>query len=434
MTVNAAAERAVLGAVMLGRGILRGLEWDPLRMAVDAGCTSELFAEPRNRMLWDVAVWLDDKGEPVDVVTISTRLAHLHQIDAAGGFLYLSALAGDCPCAADVRSYVEALRDALTLRAALEHAQAIREATNEPGADLGALVAKIEAGAGRIGQVHAGADEVEPINIAGLISDVAEEEARRDEGLDAPLPLMAGIESVDHVCTTWGLRGHRAGLAGRPSMGKTLLALQILIHIALVHGPVAFVSRESPVKAIARRIFRMERARGGLMGATRLQNQLDGKFFIIGPSDARTIIDARTTLRKLHSKTPLRAIGADYLQKFDKHTDRGREDLDLGEISSVWADLVEEMDCFGLMLAQLNRKLTDRTDKAPQLSDIRECGAFEQDCDSMLMIHRPGYFTGDTNNKEAIAFVRKQRDGGVGKAALLFSPGHWFESGEIGRW
>lgn len=420
---NAIAERAVLGAVMLGRAV-------SLRQARDAGCAAGLFADPRHRLYWSVFVDLDDAGEQIDPVTVSSMLIRRHQLEQAGGFPYLSALAGDCPCAANVASYVRALRDAVTLRTASAHARTLLEAANAPGADLGALLATMSKGVEEVERTSAVPTRGGFVNVAELMAEVAEEERQRAEGSLKPVPAMTPLSSLNNILTTWGQPGHRAGIAARPSMGKTLLALQICIFTALNRGRTAFISRESPPKAIVRRIWKMESAQGGRMQAQRMLSRLDGRLFIIGPQDAKTIIDARSALRDEHARSPFVCVAADYLQKFDKHTDRGREDLDLGEISAVWADLIEELDCLGIMLAQLNRKVTDRTDKAPQLSDIRECGAFEQDCDSMLMLHRPGYYTGNEGDRTASGFVRKHRDGAVGRADMEFVPGQWFRDAQ----
>jgi replicative DNA helicase len=413
-----AAERAILGAVLLAPPVFRSLAAD--------GVVAAWFSDPQHRLIWSAYAAV----EAVDVVTVSSHLHAIGALQHAGGFPYLSGLAGAVPSVSNVGSYVATVRDSYRRRYAAERAREVLEAV-ERGDSLDEIKPLVEAV--RVPDDGTAAD-VGFASIADYLVEAAREDAAREEGHIDALPPMTGLPNLDKILDTWAVPGHRAAIAGRPSMGKTLMCLQVLMHIARTRGPVAFVSRESPVKAIARRIHKIERTHGGWGRATQTVEDMDGRFFIIGPSDARTILDAREQIRRLNDTTPLACIAGDYLQIFDKHTARGREDLDLAEISRVWADLVEEIGTLGIMLAQLNRQVSGRTDKEPQLTDIRECGAFEQDCDSIVMLHRPSYYTGDPD-PTAWAYVRKHRDGAVGRAKMTFTPGRWFENAEESlRW
>lgn len=415
-----AAERAILGAVLLNPPTFRELAAD--------GVVAGWFADPQHRLIWSAYAAVAGAAD-VDVVTVSSHLHKIGALNHAGGFPYLSGLSSAVPSIANIRAYVATVRDDYRRRYARDRAQEVLEAV-ERGESLEALGPLVEA----VRLPGDGAAQGGFTNIAGHLVAASNEDAMREDGHIEALPPMTGLPNLDKLLDTWAVPGHRGAIAGRPSMGKTLLALQVLMHIARTRGPVAFVSRESPVKAIARRIHKIERAHGGWGRSTQTTEDLDGRFFIIGPSEARTITDARDQLRRLNDKTPLSCIAGDYLQIFDKHTARGREDLDLAEISRVWADLVEEFGTLGIMLAQLNRQVSGRTDKEPQLTDIRECGAFEQDCDSIVMLHRPSYYTGDAD-PTAWAYVRKHRDGAVGRAKMTFTPGRWFENAEESlRW
>jgi replicative DNA helicase len=418
------AEQSLLGGLMLDHQ-----SWDKI-----ADVVSETdFYRKDHRLIFSAIASLAEDANPCDVVTVSECLDNRGELDAAGGLEYLASLANETPGAANARSYAKILRERSMLRSLIS---AGNEISGAAFTSDGRTAAEI-------------VDEAER-----LVFEIAESGSRGRSGFKALKHILPeAVDRIDVLHQSDGditgissgytefdklTAGLQAGdliiIAGRPSMGKTTLAVNIAENAAIgSQVPTAIFSMEMPSQQLA---FRMISSLGRVDQThlrtgrfpdedwsrinTAVQLMSEAPIFIDDtPSLSPTEIRARA--RRLQREHGLGLIVIDYLQLMAVPGNKENRATEISEISRSLKALAKELSLPVIALSQLNRSVEQRPDKRPVMSDLRESGAIEQDADMIVFIYREEVYNQDTPRKGiADIAIAKQRNGPIGDFPLTF--------------
>jgi replicative DNA helicase len=418
------AEQSLLGGLMLDQRA-----WDQIADVVTA---SDLYRAD-HRLIFGAIGALVERNLPPDAVTVSEHLQRLGQLEAAGGLPYLARLVEDTPSAANIRAYARIVRDRAMLRQLIEI-----------GGDIAASALATE------GQtVEDIVDRAEQ-----RVFEIADRGQRRGSGfvsLKQILPqtidrldmlshstsditgISTGFGDMDRM--TAGLqRGDLIIIAGRPSMGKTTLAMNIAENAAIGAGvPTAVFSMEMSAEQLSfRMIGSIGRVNQSRLRTGKLTDEdwsridsavsmMSNAPIFIDDSGALTPTEVRARARRLKREHGLGLIVVDYLQLMRVAGTTENRATEISEISRSLKALGKELDCPVIALSQLNRSVEQRTDKKPVMSDLRESGAIEQDADLIVFIYREEVYEPETPRKGiADIIIAKQRNGPVGEFHLTF--------------
>jgi len=420
------AEQAVLGGLMLDTQA-----WDQVGDSV----ATEDFYRPDHRLIFDAISDLVAESRPVDVVTVSERLASRGKLDDVGGLGYLSTLVRDTPTAANARAYAQIVREKSLLRSLVSAGHAISSSVfNDEGASARDLVNEAERRVFEIAERGArrtdGAQWVRRM-LPGLIEKIDEWHSNPD----AMRGLATGF--VDFDRRTGGLRGGDLVIvAGRPSMGKTTLAINMAENVALapdVKGSVLVFSMEMPSEQLMTRMLAswggvpLHDIRSGrvtdhdwarISSAT---SQLQEARIFIDESPGLTPTELRARARRVKREHGLDLVVVDYLQLMQVTGTKENRATEISEISRGLKALAKELDVPVIALSQLNRSVEQRENKRPVMSDLRESGAIEQDADMILFIYREEVYDKNSPRKgEADIDLAKHRNGETGHFILTF--------------
>lgn len=431
--MNAASVRVPPHSVDAEQGVIGGLlldnrAWDRLGDLL----TTEDFYRHDHRLIFDAVAALLNASKPADVLTVFDSLQAAGQSEAAGGLAYLNAIAESVPSSANVRSYAEIVRAHRVRRDVLAVGHDIAEL-----AEAGDPAELVERATGMVmGLADTRAAGQDPKAIGDLLHGVLEVLESRMESGGAVSGLSTGFEDLDRQ--TCGLQpGDLIIIAGRPSMGKTTLAVNIAENVA-VDGKVAFVvSLEMSSGQLAERSV----ARFGEIDTQRMrtgrlsQNDYTKLTGALGRLEKQRLIIAddpllanasriRLAARKVRQRNgSLDLIVIDYLQLMQG--EGGNRNEELGGITRALKLLARELGCPIILLSQLSREVEKRTDKRPLMSDLRESGAIEQDADVILMAYRDDYYYPESPFEGmAEILIRKQRMGPLGEVFLTFQGKH----------
>jgi replicative DNA helicase len=427
------AEQSLLGALLLDNQA-----FDRVADLV----TGEDFYRDDHRRIWRHIARLMEAGKPADVVTVSESVDASEDKDKTGGPAYLGALAQNTPSALNIRRYAELVRERAVQRRLAQVATEIAETALSPGGK-------------EVGQLL---DEAE-----SKIFQIAESGARRDQGLLEIKPVLARVfEKIDHLYhrdnpsditgvptgfvdldrMTAGLQGGDLIIvAGRPSMGKTALALNMAEHVAVDNGlPVAIFSMEMSSTQLAMRMLgSISRVDQHKMRTGRLNDkewsdlsEAMGKLhetpIYIDEGGALTALEVRARARRLKRQySKLGLIVIDYLQLMAATGQGENRATEISEISRSLKAMAKELDTPVVALSQLNRAVDQRPDRRPVMSDLRESGAIEQDADVIMFVYREVVYKPDLPEEQrgmAELIVGKQRNGPIGTVKLTFRGQH----------
>ena len=418
------AEQSLLGGLMLDHQA-----WEKVADIVsDAD-----FYRKDHRLIFAAIANLADDSNPCDVVTVSEFLDNRGELESAGGLEYLATLANETPGAANARAYAKIVRERSTLRSLIHAGNEISgSAFSTDGRSASEIV-----------------DEAER-----LVFEIAESGSRGKSGFQALKQILP--EAVDRIDMLHQSEGDITGIstgyhefdkltaglqpgeliivAGRPSMGKTTLAINIAENAAIGSKvPTAIFSMEMPSQQLA---FRMISSLGRVDQThlrtgnfpdedwsrinTAVQLMSEAPIFIDDtPALSPTEIRARS--RRLQREHGLGLIVIDYLQLMQVPGSSENRATEISEISRNLKSLAKELSVPVIALSQLNRSVEQRTDKRPVMSDLRESGAIEQDADLILFIYREEVYNQDTPRKGiADIAIAKQRNGPIGDFPLTF--------------
>ncbi len=418
------AEQSLVGGLMLNKAA-----WDKVADVV----TAEDFYRNDHRIIFTAIAQLVEDGNPCDVVTVSEFLDQRSDLDKAGGLEYLMALANETPGAANARAYANIVRERSLLRSLINAGNEISgNAFATDGRSAAELVDEAERRVFEIAEKGARGR-------AGFktLKEILPEAVDRIDLLHQSDGDISGISTgyTEFDKLTAGLQGgEMVIIAGRPSMGKTTLALNIAENAAIGSKiPTAIFSMEMPSQQLA---FRMISSLGRVDQAhlrtgrfpdedwsrinTAVQLMSDAPIFI-DDSAGLSPTEIRARARRLHREHGLGLIVVDYLQLMQVPGNKENRATEISEISRSLKALAKELDLPIVALSQLNRGVEQRTDKRPVMSDLRESGALEQDADLIVFIYRDEVYNKESLRKGlADISIAKQRNGPIGDFILTF--------------
>ena len=436
---NIEAERSILGAVLLDN--------QALNPAIERLRTEDFFLS-QHRHIYECMIQLGERREAIDTVTLMEHLSRSGRLESAGGVAYLSQLADGLPRVSNVEHYARIVKEKAVLRSLIYSAAAIQEQALAAGDEADVILDRAESAIFQIAEdrVRAGL-----IGIKDLVKDGFERlekifsEGRRITG------LATGYAGLDNE--TAGLQpSELIILAARPSMGKTALALNIAGNIALRQKqPVAIFSLEMSKESLLLRLLASEARVDAHKFRTGHMNREDwskitGTLASLGEapiwiddSASSTVLEMGAKARRLIRDRGLSLMIVDYLQ-LAVPTNTGRQSNRQEEVSGMsraLKGLAKELKIPIIVLSQLTRA-PEREDRKPQLADLRESGAIEQDADVVLFINRPNFYKTDLPEEDrakAELIIAKQRNGPTGTLNFVFLGRHTrFEEAAPDAW
>jgi replicative DNA helicase len=418
------AEQAVLGGLMLDANA-----WDAVADIV----TATDFYRRDHRLIFEAITEVAETRGACDAVTVSECLERKGRLEEIGGLAYLGTIARDTPSAANVRAYAEIIRERSILRqlvaAGGEIATAATDSRGRPASEL------VDEAERRVFEIAERGSRGKSGFIA--IRDVLPQTIDRLDLLHQTPGEIRGVPSgftqLDKKTT-----GFQAGdlivIAGRPSMGKTTLAVNIAENAAIAKGvPAAIFSMEMSAEQLTLRLIsslgrvNQSHLRTGNFSEedwSRIQGamaQLSNAPLYVDETPALTPTEVRARARRLKRERGLGLIVVDYLQLMQVSGTKENRATEISEISRSLKALAKELQVPVIALSQLNRAVEQRTDKKPVMSDLRESGAIEQDSDVILLIYREEVYDPNTTRRGvADIIIAKQRNGPIGEVQLTF--------------
>jgi replicative DNA helicase len=418
------AEQAVLGGLMLDNAA-----WDKVADRV----SDEDFYRRDHRLIFQAIASLADRNSPFDAVTLSEWLEKNQRLDDAGGLATLGSLVQTTPSAANIQAYADIVRERSILRQLITVGNEIAGSAYVPeGRSSAELLEQAEqqvfqiAEHGRRGK--RGFRKIQ--SLLGAAVDRIDQLFQQDEPITG---VPTGFSDLDDM--TAGLQpSDLIIVAGRPSMGKTTLAMNFAENAAIKHQlPVAIFSMEMPGEQLALRMLSslghidQHKIRTGKLDdddwprLTSAVSLLDSAPLYIDDTPALSPTEMRARARRLKREHDLGMIVIDYLQLMQVPGTRENRTNEISEISRNLKALAKELNVPVVALSQLNRGLEQRTDKRPVMSDLRESGAIEQDADVIVFIYRDEVYNEDSPQKGiAEIIIGKQRNGPIGSRFLTF--------------
>lgn len=416
------SEKAVLGSIMLRPGAIR---------EIDDTISSESFYAEKHGIIFKTMFEMAQKNEPIDMLSLSTKLEEKKLIDAVGGTAYLKELIDAVPSSTNIRHYADIVLRKQILRSLIEAGDHITElGFNEAHDDVDELVDQAEKKMFSISSSPKGQRFIAiKETLAGAWERLEKLHESKDElrGVPTGFPdldkMLAGFQKSDLII-----------LAARPSMGKTTLALDIARMAATKHNvPVGIFSLEmSAQQLVDRMLAAQSRVHAWNLRTGNLSN--DSEFskiresldilskapIFIDDQSASTILRMKSVARRLKLEHGLGLIIVDYLQLMGTSKNYDSMVNQVTEISRSLKGLARELDVPVLALSQLSRAVEARGGK-PRLSDLRDSGSIEQDADVVMFIHREDKYKEDSDRPNiAEILIEKHRNGPVGKVELYF--------------
>jgi replicative DNA helicase len=419
------AEMALLGAMIFDNEVIGDV--------VETVGAKEMFAFPAHQIIFEALLNLHMARKPIDLVVLKEDLAKDKKLEAAGGAEYLAQLVESMPSAANALEYASTVRDKFVLRTIIETCSKIIHQTVAVTQDVDLVRDEAEKALfqaltrGEKGTVRTMGDVLR--ETFQQIEDIRDRKSRL-------LGMSCGFYELDDL--TSGLQdGQLYIVAGRPSMGKTSLAMSMIEAVALKEQkPVLFFSLEMAATQIAQSMLCSHaRVDSNLLRSGKVSEEdyqrlvlaagaLHEAKILIDDSADLSALEVRTRARRMKAKEGIRMVVVDYLQKM--HARQGTRmpesrQLEISMISSNLKALAKELSVPVIALAQLNRQPEGREDRKPMLSDLRESGAIEQDADVVMLLYREDYYNPDSERKGICEIVvAKNRTGPTKSVDLAF--------------
>ncbi len=416
------SEQALLGGVLLDN--------EALNTALEI-LQADDFYKKAHELIWQAMLAISERHEPIDVVTLSSELQARDCIENVGGVDYLSYLIDAVPTSANSQYYARLIKE-MSLRRRLIHeaGQIVEEAMSTRG-NIDGFIDSVEQ---RIFQVSEARINPSFSRVGEIVKDSIKhvEHLYMNKGQLTGVPsgfydldeMTSGFQSSDLII-----------LAGRPSMGKTSLALSIARHVGVdCVKRVAVFSLEMSKEQIVLRLLCSEArvsnslVRSGNLGESDFPKLVEAASKIaqadiyVDDTPAISVLEMRAKARRLHKESPLSMIVVDYLQLMrGSARSQERREQEISEISSSLKALAKELRIPVIALSQLNRAVETRQDKRPVMADLRESGAIEQDADIIGFVYRDEVYHPETPDKGVAEFIiGKHRNGPVGTVRLSF--------------
>ncbi|MDP1570691.1 MAG: replicative DNA helicase [Vicinamibacterales bacterium] len=424
---NLDAERSVLGAILIDNGMFD--------TAIEV-VRPEAFFRDAHRRLFEKMVALAERREPIDLLTLTEELARSGELEEVGGPAYISSLVDGVPRATNVEYYAKIVKEKATLRNLIFSANKILSNAYEADQEADLILDEAESAIFSVAE-----DRVK----AGFVPmrDLVRDSFPKIEKLFEHQSYITGVGThlpdLDRMT-----RGFQPGdlviVAARPSMGKTSLVLNFCQHVATHGGVAGLFSLEMSKESLFMRMLASEakidsyRLLSGQIGQreygsiTQALDSLAEAQLFVDDTAGIGVLEMRAKARRLQAEHGLSVLAIDYVQLM---TGRGRFEnrtLELASISRNLKGLAKELNVPILLLSQLSRAPEARSDKRPQLSDLRESGALEQDADVVILIFREEMYKADKSEPSEIdgvaeLIIAKQRNGPTGQVKTAFLAG-----------
>ena len=422
---NLEAERSVLGAILIHN--------DAFNVAAELVDSGDFFRDAHRRV-FNTMVDLNERGQAIDLVTLKDELARSGDLDDVGGAAYIAALVDGVPRSTNVEHYARIVKERATLRNLIQSANRILGMAYRAEEDADTLLDQAEQEIFSIaeGRIHTG---FVPLSDLVQGSFTAIEQLQEHKGLVTGVP--SGFVDIDNL-TSGFQPADLIIIAARPSMGKTSFVLNVAQHVGIkTDRSVGLFSLEMSKEQLFMRMLTAEaevdshRFRGGFLSerdygrlSTALGRLADAKVFV-DDSAGLGVLEMRAKARRLKAEYGLDLLVIDYLQLMQGRGRFENRTQELASISRALKALAKELDVPVLALSQLSRAPEARSDRRPQLSDLRESGALEQDADVVLFIFREEQYDPTPENENlAELIVGKQRNGPTGTVKLAFLKQH----------
>lgn len=420
---NIEAEQAVLGTVLIqDKALLKVID---LLQPGD-------FYRDAHKTIYAAMMALFDKHEPHDLITVTGLLSDQNKLEDVGGAAYLASLTDIIPFTGTLVHHARIIRKKSILRRLIQTSTEVAARCYDAQDDIDTLVDEAEKTIFEIAHSKKG-EGFQPMS--SVVPKAFDRINRLFDKQEHITGVATGYDELDRI--TAGLQpAEMIILAARPSMGKTALAMNIVQHAAMIGKvPVAVFSLEMSVESLALRMLcslgpiDSQRIRTGRLidsdwpKLTRATGMLSEAPIYIDDTPGLTVLEMRAKARRLKSEQDLGLIVVDYLQLMQGKSSSENRAQEISDISRSLKAMAKELNVPVLALSQLNRSLENRTDKRPQLADLRESGAIEQDADVIMFIYRDEVYNraeGNPNRGLAEIIVGKQRNGPTGVIKLSF--------------
>lgn len=416
-----AAEQSVIGSMLLDKNaIMKGIEF----------LHADSFYRDAHRYIFETLLDLFDRGEPVDLVTVTDALRKTGKLDAVGGSVYVADLLNSVPTAANVEYYAKIVEEKAVLRRLIEAGTKIVGDAFRETEDVDQILDQAEKAIFDIAlkRVREGFHRIDAVikRVLDKIDSLYDKQ-EAITGIATGYPdldkLTAGFQNSDLII-----------VAARPAVGKTAFCLNIAQNVAIKYKiPVAIFSLEMSKDQLAQRMLCSEAevdaqklktaslSDTGWKKLTRALGRLSEAPIYIDDSASMTSTEIRAKARRLKIERGLGLVIIDYLQLMRGRSRVENRVQEISEIARSLKTLARELDIPVIALSQLSRAVEQRTDRMPRLSDLRESGEIEQTADLVMFIHREDYYNPQSDRGNiAEIIIAKQRNGPIGSVELVF--------------
>lgn len=417
-------EQSLLGSILIYPSVMADCQ--------EMDLVSEEFYLPAHQKIYDCMKEIYDTSKLVDLNTLITRLQDKELLDIAGGSDYVLCLADSAISAANTKTYIETIKNKAQMRQLIYAADRIAQECYESSEDIDTLLDDAERSIMDITR-HRRGEEFESSQL--IVNRVIEElkELRLHKGITG---IQTGYTDLDKM-TNGFERGALIILAARPAMGKSALALNFANQVAKRNeGAVAIFSLEMPADSLMKRLMSCEsqvysnKLRDGSLNNEEMNrlnnagNRLSERKIFIDDTSSIKVGQIFSKCRKLKAEHgSISLVLIDYLQLITGTRADSRQQ-EVSDISRNLKILAKELECPVIALSQLSRKVEERTNHEPQLSDLRESGSIEQDADIVMFLYREAYYDKEKQEQEETEIVNlnlaKHRNGGIGNIQLAF--------------
>ena len=419
---NDEAEQSVLGAIMLDKGAL----FEVLEVLQPEDFYSEIHKE-----IFDAVRDLNRRSEPVDSITVKSELQRRKKLSMVGGPAYIASLSSEVPSVANAVSYARIIREKSILRSLIRASAEIMDQSFSDKTDAEEVLDNAEQEILNISRISQKRDFVQ-------LKDVLWDNMEQIDAMAAHDGHLTGLTTgfIDLDNRTFGLqKSDLIIVAARPSMGKTAFALNISMNAALkAQAQVLIFSMEMPKEQLSMRMLSIEShvplssLREGDLQREDWEDlniavdRLSGAGIFIDDTPNISLAEMKNKCRRMRAERGLDLVVVDYLQLMNLQGHSDSRQMEVSAISRMLKQLAREMECPVIVLSQLSRAPEQRQDHRPQLSDLRESGAIEQDADVVMFLYRDEYYNPETTEKPNTCeiIISKHRNGPTGALDLAW--------------